>query len=120
MLISELRSYADQYKQCQTSRTRVAENTPKQSVKEKVKRMKYRLFQGTVTTLLLLFAVYPASAAHKVVNDDQKPLMAVQLTDSKGNPTARLYIVPKEEMVFGDDGWPVSGAGYIEAIEGRT
>ena len=82
--------------------------------------MRHRLFQGTVTTLLSLFAVYPASATHKVVNNAPKPLMAVQLTNSEGTPTARLYIVPKEEMVFGDDGWPVSGAGYIEAIEGRT
>lgn len=82
--------------------------------------MKHILFQSTLTALLAITIVCPALAAHKVVNDDEKPLMAIQLTDSKGIPTAKVYIAPKGEMIFGDDGWPISGAGFIEATEGRT
>lgn len=73
---------------------------------------------------LFLLSAPPSARAdrgHKVVNNGDKPLMAMQLTSAKGDvKTAKIYIPPKGEMVFGDDGWPLSGAGYIEAEEGRT
>lgn len=76
----------------------------------------------TLTFLLLLILfVSLSTAARKIVNHDNSPLAVVQLTNADGSyQTATIYITPKGEMLLGDSGWPIKGAGYLEAVPDRS
>lgn len=81
--------------------------------------MKSTLLALLSVVVLLLCSSAPVAAGQKIVNKDKTPSKVTVITNSKGEPRSALYMTG-EEMVFGDDGWPNSGSGYIEALPGNT
>jgi hypothetical protein len=60
----------------------------------------------------------PGQQAFK--NTTDKPFMIANIGDENGKPYAQLFAMPGAKMIMSPiTGWPISGAGFIQAVEGR-
>jgi hypothetical protein len=54
------------------------------------------------------------------VNDSVKPSLVTKLTDSEKKHYADIFVMGRAKMAMSDKGWPMSGAGFIQTLNGRT